>query len=340
MSIFLDRPLIETLFKERKETRTVENCLAENPRLALYLPFSTLKAGNESFRELYLEAYVKLLNRYDVRENFYLGDIFEPEARKNGFDYVVKATHLTPWLIEYGYLTLETVEDIAKYFDDPLLYQGFAEAIKTRFFKLYYKRYEKPEPLFNSERRKKWLESLGEKCKPGNLTGNYLENLRGIKLPEPKAGEILIIGGSRLKGYGRKNSDLDFYVIDQNGEIQDEKINFGSVFSGNPNITHLIFDTAWYGEEELVKTVRGQALEKLMRLVGKERERALERLENDLLQYRLMHRFSSIYDDVSSETKNLSDIDGASAFYDERYRELATELYLDYVFIPFLKSNH
>ncbi|MBR1939112.1 hypothetical protein IJ847_00045, partial [Candidatus Saccharibacteria bacterium] len=59
-------------------------------------------------------------------------------------------------------------------------------------------------------------------------------------------------------------------------------------------------------------------------------------LERDLLQYGLMHEgFPNAYGaKLSQKTANFAAIDGASAFWDSRYRHAATMLYAKYVFIP------
>jgi hypothetical protein len=65
------------------------------------------------------------------------------------------------------------------------------------------------------------------------------------------------------------------------------------------------------------------------------RRQSLERLEQDLLQYRLMHKgIKRIYENASENTQYFTDIDGASAFYDHRYRRIASQLFAKYVFLP------
>ena len=62
----------------------------------------------------------------------------------------------------------------------------------------------------------------------------------------------------------------------------------------------------------------------------------LIRIESDLLQFRLMHKgFPYAYGtDLSKSLQKYQDIDGGRAFYDVRYRRVASILYSKYVYIP------
>jgi hypothetical protein len=70
------------------------------------------------------------------------------------------------------------------------------------------------------------------------------------------------------------------------------------------------------------------------------RERWLEEMERDSLQYRLLHKGFARYYPISSPMNTLhgDGIDGASAFYDPRYRRIATELFIRRVFLPNLSA--
>lgn len=66
----------------------------------------------------------------------------------------------------------------------------------------------------------------------------------------------------------------------------------------------------------------------------------LEELERDTLQYRLMHKgYRHLYPKRGGiDTPHSYAIDSHSAFYDSGYRRLATQLYIDRVFLPQLKQ--
>lgn len=324
----------------------ISEILSENPRLLLFLPFDILEDVPLSFRDTLRDAWLRLTFVEDVRENFNLGDTYEPDARKNGLEYVVKAAHLLPWLLRGRIVNLGLVRELLKTGNKTLvssLSEGLSVARKMGILSesLYeelginLEQRTREDPLYNSEKRKAWLKSLGEKTVPKNLDRYFLKNIDGFELPEPKSGEILIVGGSRLKGYSRKDSDLDFYFVDENLELRSDEKSFGSLTEPDPRITHLIFDTAWFGERELVRKVQHDALLGFFSLPrgSKPRRYTLERLEQDLLEYRLMHRFPSLFDYVSGSTESFTEIDGASAFYDERYRTLAMKMFVRYVFI-------
>lgn len=61
----------------------------------------------------------------------------------------------------------------------------------------------------------------------------------------------------------------------------------------------------------------------------------LERIEADLLLYRLLHKGYARFNRVAEfETGNLLSIDGDCAFYDDGYRTIATEIFAKYIHIP------
>ena len=62
---------------------------------------------------------------------------------------------------------------------------------------------------------------------------------------------------------------------------------------------------------------------------------SLDRLESDLLQYRLLHKgFSRFTGKKKFMTELYSEMDGDCPFYDDEYRRIATMLYAKYVLIP------
>ena len=64
--------------------------------------------------------------------------------------------------------------------------------------------------------------------------------------------------------------------------------------------------------------------------------RWLEEMERDSLQYRLLHKGFERYFPIQSPMNTVHGhaIDGQSAFYDSRYRRIATELFIRRVFLP------
>ncbi len=62
----------------------------------------------------------------------------------------------------------------------------------------------------------------------------------------------------------------------------------------------------------------------------------LQEIERDLLQYRLMHKgYAHARPEVSSfNSEHSSDIDSNSSFWDAGYRQVASQLFVNKVFLP------
>ena len=332
--------------------------MAKQPRLALYLPFSALCAAPDEFRDTYLDAWKQCWGYRDIRECFNLGDIYERTARRGEPERIVKAMHLLPWLVEYGYLSSHDVLTIVRFMlEDELLCWSVLDALvvlekrglvtRSDSFKIremlsaLNPRIPAPELIANTPARKKWLlersENYGvdESFALRNPDGPYLQNLGAeIEKFAPPNGQITLIGGSRLKGYGRPESDYDIYHYDlHSGQIAE----MAPLCDDIANVVHIILCMAWMGpDEESVTRAQFDAARHYISLDQKTEERCLARMEMDLLQFRLMHKgFPAAHRlDCARETKQFDSIDGASAFYDERYRKLATKIFVKYLWLP------
>lgn len=114
---------------------------------------------------------------------------------------------------------------------------------------------------------------------------------------------------------------------------------------GNSSWVHVLFGAAWEGKRDSIRELRHKLLTTYFYDPGTElegkptRERWFEEMERDTLQYRLLHKGFGRYYPIKSpmDTPHGDAIDGKSAFYDPRYRRIATELYLSRVFLPKLK---
>lgn len=329
----------------------------EYERLALYFPFSDLKAAPQFFKDAYLRAWYNLLNYHDARENFFEGDIFELDARPDGkLERVVKGAHLAPWLLEAGYIEYSDIERILTLGkDDVILLQSFAETWRILDERRLLSKKQREalhemtanipvrkrlQPLYVSEKRKKWLQEKATGYSSplvtpkANLAGPFSRNLDELKegLEEiqshlnPK--EIVLVTGSRLRGYGTHDSDWDIFKL---ADLESEE----AMRPGNPRTASLYFGAIWLGGSE-VDNLAETAIEKASEYFGRgDRRRSIERLESDLLQYRLLHKgYQRFYPRYNSVAKNYPEIDGNCPFYDDGYRRIATELYAKYVFIP------
>lgn len=109
---------------------------------------------------------------------------------------------------------------------------------------------------------------------------------------------------------------------------------------GESSWIHVLFGAAWTGDAECVMYLHRTLLTRYFKDPGTElhgkptRERWLEEMERDTVLYRLLHKGYERYFPIQSPYAGATAIDGDSAFYDPRFRRLATELYLGRVFLP------
>jgi len=104
--------------------------------------------------------------------------------------------------------------------------------------------------------------------------------------------------------------------------------------------THVLFSGAWVGETDAIDELQRSLLPRYFRAdtpaAQEDRRFYLERLEQDVLQYRLMHKgYVRHYPEQPRSTATQSEaIDGASTFWDPGYRRIATRLFVNNVFLP------
>lgn len=330
----------------------------ESRRLLLYLPLSDLQNTPEWFCEAYLNAWYELLSVQDARENFYEGDTFEVDARPGGqLERVVKCAHLTPWLVEARFLSHTDLKRILELNqDNEVLLRSFAntwqmlrdrrlltetEIDELESLTAQVSQRAQLSPLYISEGREKWLRERKEQPRretlltpSTNLAGPFSPNTETFmdvletiqRALRPK--EIVLVGGSRLKGYGITSSDLDVFRLEELNSSPEMK-------AGSPHAVHIYYDAVWLGGSE-VKNLGEIAASHAVKYFGSSEWRfAIERLESDLLQYRLLHKgFTRFYGGHNSKAKAYPGMDGDCPFYDDMYRRIATELFVKYVFIP------
>lgn len=175
--------------------------------------------------------------------------------------------------------------------------------------------------------------------------------------------------GSRLKGYATQASDIDIALIAQPNQSRAEREQLEHVvkqYFGDdmpiiiyperqeellvlpePRETsshavdrywvHILMNGAWLGDNQVVHDLQRRLLPAYFAEQSEsERSRYLERLEQDTLQYRLMHEGYERHAPLHSCVTSISAaaVDGSSAFWDNGYRRLATKLFVDNVFLP------
>lgn len=126
------------------------------------------------------------------------------------------------------------------------------------------------------------------------------------------------------------------------GELGVHDFDDSGVHTGGSDWTHILFGNVWVGDDEAVRELQ-------RRLLGHyfwrpddtsqaeiRRERHLERIEQDVLQYRLMHKgYERHYPRYGSVQLGVNDaVDGSSVYWESGYRHLATRLFLRNVFLP------
>ena len=332
----------------------------DSERILLYLPLCLLKDAPITFKKAYHDAWSRLLYTRDIRENFHVGDCFELDARPpGGLERVVKCAHLTPWMLKYGYIDKRQILRILREnSNDEVLLQSFKDTWEyIRVNKIlsseemrqlssetaHLPARKKPEPLYVSKKRLEWL---GEYNKPSELLvptakleGPFSDNLPSLEPQLNKISsqlgpsEIVLVGGSQLKGYGTISSDLDAWPLRQ--------LELNPRFRpGSPHTVHIYFNTIWLGGEAVT-----DELERIAnRITGiytssayyrthpEIRRQAIERLESDLLQYRLLHKGFSRFTGIDKSNVPL-EMDGDCPFYVDEYRRIATMLYAKYVWL-------
>lgn len=329
-------------------------------RLLLYLPLGILDFAPESFYRIYMNAWYRLLHIYDVRENFHHGDCFELDARpQEGLERVVKCAHLTPWLLKYGFISVEKVVDILEQnHDDLVLLQSFKDTwgyIRTKKIVNYEELYllesmtahlperKRCKPLYVSKRRQEWLEERNfpvELLTPNaKLEGRFSDNVEAIMpqleeiLEKLGSKEIVLVGGSQLKGYGTKQSDLDVW------NLKDLESNL-DFRPGSPHAAHIYLNSLWLGGSDVADSLE-QISDRIADLYVNSPEyapqyglkrQATERLESDLLQYRLLHKGFVRFTGRNQFSVPV-EMDGDCPFYDDEYRRIATLLYVRYVWL-------
>jgi len=164
---------------------------------------------------------------------------------------------------------------------------------------------------------------------------------------------VTIAFGSKLKGYGGPDSDLDLAVLVRPGvtdrdavtrlvrnRLGDDVVQFWledfqgylrvhdfeqyEAKIGDSTNTHVLFGGAWEGDRETIEMLGRQLLKPYCYNHGPNRALWLEEMERDALQYRLLHRgFERFFVTEEEDT-----------FWDHGYRVAASRLYASQVFIP------
>lgn len=348
---------------------------ADALRLALYLPVQALRPGC-ALSGAFLDAWDALLSVQDVRANFVDGDVPEPRVSAGPPERIVKAAHLAPLLVQRGVIAPETLERLLTQASDPVLCWSLADAVdvleplgiaasaslrqaRDALPSRLGTRYHTPAPLWVTPARATWLRQQAERGPRPTAwpevdlsapLSSRMESLRSEYAAAAALAQsldlnatfgVVLLGGSRLKGYGRTDSDVDLCVLTREGRLLDENGHAAvsaSVFERPEMLAHAVFNTVWIGESSRVAALRHDlGLRYFSERDPARRAMTLERLEQDLLQYRLLHKgWPRLCPDTDPQYKRCPSIDGESAFYETGYRVAATKLFADAVFLPII----
>lgn len=212
-----------------------------------------LAESAENFLRVYMDKWRDLLNVSDVRENFVEGDVLESELRDEPLERVVKAAHLIPKLMEKGILSVQevvmlienhpgtnleksAVDVLPVLVDMGLMTQSELGHIVEKYnLDLNYRKTKAVPEDKITEARAKWLE---DKDKPVTMIENsaelidksFNERERLIKndievvrqavesiQSNPELSKLIypacILFGSKIKGYGAIDADVDLAVF-------------------------------------------------------------------------------------------------------------------------------
>lgn len=188
---------------------------------------------------------------------------------------------------------------------------------------------------------------------------------------------VALLLGSQIKGYAKRNADLDtavfvrpgiefaersklqelirktfvhekitgqsmeFWTKEEKGELSIQDFENPDTALGDSTLAHPLLG-AWCGDSAAIKELYERLLPNYLyskgkAILGKSAQRVwLEEMEHNLLQYRLMHKGYSRYhpEQGGIRTACSNEIDSESAFYDSGYRRLATQLFVNRIFLP------
>ncbi len=264
------------------------------------------------------------------------------------------------WLIEVSQksnLILSTVESTLSYWFN----QG---VITQKYLEYFYLTPKKIDANFSTKK----IMSNSELKEMSGLIKLVEEDVELSKYLYP----VLLIYGSRIKGYASKTTDIDLaifvkpdvsfesfnYINEQlerimkHEKIKGQPLQFWlknnhkqllindtvscQKVVGNSYCVHVLLGGAWLGNSKIIKELHKKLLPKYLTGNPELKTIWLKELERDFLQYRLMHSgYANFFPERKIlDTPHSRDVDSSSSFWDEGYRELATKLFIKKIFLP------
>lgn len=159
---------------------------------------------------------------------------------------------------------------------------------------------------------------------------------------------LLSIINQRVPELRRMEQKLEYWIDNgKNGPTFKTLPEASSNIAG-PSQIHFLLGGAWIGNEDESNKLAADLLKKYLDLdrFGEQkdeiRRELLRQIELDVTQYRIMHKgYESVYaPQKREEIANGEKIDWKSMFWDQKFREIATILFIKKVFLPDLSSNN
>lgn len=135
---------------------------------------------------------------------------------------------------------------------------------------------------------------------------------------------------------------VEFWLEEKEGKLEVHDFGETDPSLGGSYLANNLFGAAWVGDANVMQELREKLLAPYMydsdkKLYGRNlRNLCLEKMEQGLLQYRLMHKgYEQYFPPYGGiHTHHADEIDGESVFWDSGYRQLATKLFASRVFLP------
>jgi predicted nucleotidyltransferase len=140
----------------------------------------------------------------------------------------------------------------------------------------------------------------------------------------------------------RSREAKEFWLEEKGGALAVRDLGITDASIADSSWTHALFGGVWEGNPLAMRELREKVLapyffDSRRILFGQDaRKIYLQSMEQDALQYRLLHkgyaRFFPSYGGIA--TAHAGEIDGKSTFWDSGYRQTATKLFINRVFLP------